>query len=109
MQHGYTPEGDAIDIEGWPVQFLPAFTPLIEEGLENAVDVMYGATPTRVFRAEYLAAIMLYTGRPKDHVRLVQFISEGAVTQDQLAELITRHGLGDKWDTFRRRFLDEEP
>lgn len=105
MQRGYQPEGEAVNIEGWPVQFLPAFNPLIEEALDNAAAVMYGATPTRVFTAEYLAAIMLYTGRSKEHARLIQFIEAGVVDQAKLERLIVEHGLAEKWESFKRRFL----
>ena len=28
---GYKGQGEAIDIEGWPVQFLPIFNPLLEK------------------------------------------------------------------------------
>lgn len=50
IERGYQPSGEAINIEGWPVQFLPAFNLLIEEALTNAVEVAYGATTTRIFK-----------------------------------------------------------
>ena len=106
MARGYQPEGEAINIEGWPVQFLPAFNRLIEEALTNAVEVAYGATTTRVFTAEYLAAIMLYTGRVKDHTRLLQLLTEGTVNHTALLDVIAQHGLEAKWESFKRRFLD---
>jgi hypothetical protein len=106
MARGYQPEGEAINIEGWPVQFLPAFNPLIEEALESAAEVVYETTPTRVFTAEYLAAIMLYTGRAKDHARLVQLLTEGTVNHTALHDIIVQHDLGTKWESFKRRFLD---
>lgn len=105
-ERGYQPEGEAINIEGWPVQFLPAFNLLIEEALENAVEVFYGETPTRVFTEAYLAAIMLYTGRAKDHARLIQLLTEDKVNRTALADLIARHGLEAKWENFKQRFLD---
>jgi len=106
MARGYQPEGEAINIEGWPVQFLPAFNPLIEEALANAAEVVYRTIPTRVFTAEYLAAIMLYTGRPKDHTRLIQLLAEGTINRGALTVLLRRHGLEAKWESFKRRFLD---
>src|SRR6266850_22818 len=30
---GYRGKGEAIDIEGWPVQFLPIFNPLLKEAV----------------------------------------------------------------------------
>lgn len=106
IERGYQPEGEAVNIEGWPVQFLPAFNLLTEEALVNAVEVTYGATTTRVFTAEYLAAIMLYTGRAKDHARLLQLLTEGVIDRSALLDLIVRHGLEAKWETFKRRFLN---
>src|SRR5207244_13191406 len=38
---GYSAIGDAIDIEGWPVQFLPVFNTLLEEALEDANEIDY--------------------------------------------------------------------
>jgi hypothetical protein len=79
---------------------------LTEDALTNAVEVVYGATTTRVFTAEYLAAIMLYTGRAKDYARLVQLLTEGLVNRTTVLDLIARYGLGTKWESFNRRFLD---
>jgi hypothetical protein len=44
----------AFEIEGWPVQFLPAFNPLLEEALAKSTDIQFKGTPTRVMRAEHL-------------------------------------------------------
>ena len=33
----FLPEGDAIQIEGWPVQFLPATQPLVAEAVREAL------------------------------------------------------------------------
>ena|ERR1700686_4736085 len=70
-------EGEAIVIAGWPVQFLPAATPLLEEALREAVERDVDGIKARVFTAEHLAAIALQTGRTKDKARLLQFIEEG--------------------------------
>jgi len=60
---GYIGQGEAVDIEGWPVQFLPIFNPLLEEAVEKANEVRFQRTKTRVMQAEHLVAIMLQTGR----------------------------------------------
>ena len=78
-QLGYTASGESIAIEGWPVQFLPICNQLTEEALKHAIEVQFGTTPTRVLSEEYLAAIMLETGRPKDHARLIQFFEFKAI------------------------------
>jgi hypothetical protein len=106
-QRGYAPQGECIVIEEWPVQFLPVHNSLTEEALAQAVEVEFGSTPTRVFSAEHLAAIMLDTGRPKDHARLIQFFEFNALDRAVLEDIVERHGLTAKWETFRRRFLGE--
>jgi hypothetical protein len=106
-QRGYAPQGECIVIEGWPVQFLPVYNALTEEALARAVEVEFGSTPTRVLSAEHLAAIMLETGRPKDHARLLQFFEFDALDRAALEDILARHGLTAKWESFRRRFLNE--
>jgi hypothetical protein len=44
---GYETEGEAVDIEGWPVQFLPTYNPLVTEAAERAVEITFKGTPTR--------------------------------------------------------------
>src|SRR5260221_1551159 len=66
---GYSAEGDAIQIEGWPVQFLPASQPLVAEAVREAVTREADGLTTRVMAAEHLMAIALQTGRAKDHAR----------------------------------------
>lgn len=107
--HGYRAEGEAINIEGWPVQFLPVFNPLTDEALTMAQDVQFGDTPTRVLTAEHLAAIMLQTGRPKDYARLAQFIESDILNQSRLQEILVRHNLGSKWVQYRQRFAGDMP
>ncbi len=107
-QRGYKPQGEAIVIGDWPVQFLPVFNELIEEALVNAVEIEFGSTMTRVLSAEYLAAIMLQTGRPKDFARLLQFLEFGVLDLGILADILARHALTEKWENFRRRFLSAQ-
>lgn len=100
---GYKGRGEAIEIEGWPVQFLPIFNPLLEEAVEQAKEVSFQRTKTRVMTAEHLVAIMLQTGRLKDHARIVQFLEHGAVDQRKLEKILARYGLIKKWETLNRK------
>ncbi|WP_337286475.1 hypothetical protein [Candidatus Methylomirabilis sp.] len=102
-------EGEYIVLAGWPVQFLPATSPLVEEALTEAVTVDVEDTPARVFTAEHLAAIALQTGRAKDYARLLQFIEAAAINAERFQDVVHRHGLLDRWQTFERRFLQESP
>jgi len=105
---GYEAQGEYINVEGWPVQFLPVYNSLSEEALSHAVEVNFGSTPTRVLSAEHLAAIMLETGRPKDYARLVQFIESDALDISKLHDILARNGLLTKWDSFHRKFIKEK-
>jgi len=97
---GYEAEGEAVDIEGWPVQFLPTYNPLVAEAVEQAVEIEFKSTPTRVLSAEHLLAVMLQTGRAKDYARAAKFLEEGVVDVERLTEILARHGLSDKWREF---------
>lgn len=101
---GYEAEGESVLIEGWPVQFLPAFNALTAEAVDQAVEIKFKRTPTRVMRAEHLAAIMLQTGRAKDHARLVQLLEQHALDMELLKDIISRHGLMEKWHEFSQQF-----
>jgi len=100
---GYKGRREAIDIEGWPVQFLPVFNPLLEEAVKKAKEVRFQRTKTRVMQAEHLVAIMLQTGRLKDHARIAQFMEHGVADQDRLADILARHGLIKRWETLNRQ------
>jgi hypothetical protein len=102
---GYQAEGEAIVIEGWPVQFLAADQPLINEAVRTAVSRESQGVTTRVMTAEHLMAIALQTGRAKDHARLVMFVEAGIAEMDRLREILARHSLLERWSKFEQRFL----
>lgn len=105
VARGGVVEGEYIVMGGWPVQFLPATSALVEEALAEAVTVDVEGTPARVFTAEHLAAIALQAGRAKDYARLLQFIEAAAINMERFQGLVQRYGLLDRWLTFERRFL----
>jgi hypothetical protein len=96
-RRGYAEQNDCVNIEGVPVQFLPAYNALVEEALAAAADTFYENTPTRVLRAEHLAAIMLQTGRDKDRQRFATFLAEAKVDYALLEEIVQRHQLETRW------------
>lgn len=102
---GYTVQGETIDIEGWPVQFLPVFNPLVEEALEQAKETEFEDTATRVMTSEHLVAIMLQTGRLKDYARIQQFLENKVVDNMRLTSILKRHDLERKWIAFERDYL----
>lgn len=104
VREGYESEGEAVNVEGWPVQFLPTYNPLVAEAVEQAVEIKFNRTPTRVLSAEHLVAVMLQTGRPQDYTRAAKFLEEGVVDVAQLDDILSRHGLTEKRREFADRF-----
>jgi len=104
---GGVAQGEYIVLSGWPVQFLPAGTPMLEEALQQSVERDVEGTAARVFTAEHLAAVALQTGRAKDKARLLQFIEAGALDAARFQAIVARHGLLDRWRRFERQFLKD--
>jgi hypothetical protein len=109
----YRKEG--LLIGGWPVQFLPVADDLDAEALTQAqeveitVNVSDGNVKTRVLRPEHLVAISLRVGRPKDAIRIIQFLDAGAINPGLLRDILTRHKLIDAWLAFCRRAGTADP
>ena len=94
--------GECIMIEGTPVQFLPTARGLLNEALENARDIDYDGVPTRVLGPEYLLAISIATGRPKDRARVPLFMSSGAIDERRLREILSRYNLSERWKSWTK-------
>ena len=103
-EKGYFPDGEAIRVGDWPVQFLPAFNPLTEEAMAQADVADLEGIPLRAVRAGYLAVIALSVGRAKDFTRILALQEAGAVEDEEVSKIADRHGLFKEWQTFRRRF-----
>ena len=101
-------EGEQVVIAGWPVQFLPTGTALLQEALATAVERNVEGTPARVFSGEHVTAIALETGRAKDKARVLQFLEAGVLDRERLREILRRHGLTGDWQRFERQFLEEK-
>jgi len=98
---GYTEEGECIDVEGVPVQFLPVYNALLEEALAEARETIYETTPTRVLRAEHLLAIALQTGREKDRHRVRLLLEQAAIDMRYLSGVLSRHDLESRWNQWK--------
>jgi len=105
---GYRPSKEGVLIEDWLVQFIPTFEPMQEEAIVKSRRVTYGETETNIFTAEYLAAELLRSGRRKDHARVIALIEGKRVDMKVLRDIISRHGLSDKWKKFAKQFDLEE-
>ena len=104
-ERGYlVTEGDHIQIHGVSVQFLPTGTPLTEEALVKAECSCIGGTSAKFLGAEYLMAIMLEVGRPKDFLRLLSMLDEAEYDHLKFHEdLVSRFDLRAKWNRLVER------
>lgn len=105
-KRGYEPEGEAILVGNWPVQFIPVFSPLTEEAVQKAETGEISDAAVRVVSAIHLAVIALGVGRPKDYLRILALIEAGAVHEKEIERLSALHNLADRWLLFKKRFLD---
>jgi len=103
-EHGYLPEGEAIRVGAWPVQFIPVFSPLTAEAVAQADTADFEGVPLRVVRPDHLAVIALSVGRPKDLTRVLALLESGSVSREQIARLADKHGLSESWRSFDSRF-----
>ncbi len=99
---GCKTEKEHILIQGVPVQFLPVYDELIEEAVDNAAQLEYRGITVNVIKQEYLIAIMVQTFRPKDKERIIKFLNEGHFDETSLVRVLEKHGLKERFDTFRR-------
>jgi hypothetical protein len=97
---GYSDEKECIIVEGVPVQFLPAYSTLVEEALGQSIEVPYEDLTTRVFSAEHLAAIAVQTGRGKDRARVQMFLDAGVLDKPRLMDILARFGLEGRWKSW---------
>jgi hypothetical protein len=99
---------DKVVVADWPVQFLPATKPLEMKAIEHAIDqpLADGVTAC-VPPPEYLMAIAIDLGRPKDLIRLQQFHEEQVYDPEKLQSLLKDHGLIQKWERCLALFNDK--
>jgi hypothetical protein len=82
---------------------------LVEEALGDTQEVDVEGEPASIFSAEHLAAIALQTGRAKDKARLAQFAEAGVLDADRLADILSRHGLTEKWRRLEPLLREDTP
>lgn len=93
---GYAEQAEALIIEGFPVQFIPAYNDLVREAVADAATLTYRGSKANVVKAEYLVAVALQTGRAKDRERVIRLLDGGAVDRTVLAGVLEKHALVDK-------------
>jgi len=68
--------------------------------VEIQINEAEGSVWTRILRAEHLVAICLRVGRPKDLIRITQFLEGDALDLPVLCEILWRHNLRQAWKAF---------
>ncbi len=96
-KEGHYIDGPYVIINDVPVQFLPAYNPLIEEAVTTAQQVDYEGIVTRIPCVEYLLAIMLQTGRPKDMARFAMVREQASINNTRLLNILRQHSLEEKY------------
>lgn len=99
VQHSIALDGEHAMIAGVPVQFLPAWHPLLVEGVREAASVPYdrrdaGSVTLRVLRPAYLVAswqIDRSAGTFRRRERAARLIESGTVTRAEVEALIEKH------------------
>jgi len=104
---GYAADGEAIRVAAWPTQFVPVFSDLTREAVEQAETADFEGVPLRVVRADHLAVIALSVGRATDLARILALLESGSVERRAIASLADRHGLTAAWQRFAARFLND--
>ncbi|OHB76131.1 MAG: hypothetical protein A2Z34_07660 [Planctomycetes bacterium RBG_16_59_8] len=84
---------EAIVLEGVPVQFIPVHDALTLEAYRAASLKKYDGVPVRVFRPEYLMAIMLKLGRPKDKQRFSVMFETARFDKVKFGKILKKFGL----------------
>jgi len=99
---GYGTQTEAIIVEGFPVQFIPAYNDLVREAVADAATLKYRDVEAKVVKAEYLAAIALQTGRSKDWERVIGLLEGAAFDRVVLDGILDKYGLAEKLKKLER-------
>jgi hypothetical protein len=106
-EHGFDIQPESILIEGFPVQFIPAYNDIVREAVEKAATLKYHEVEARVVTAEYLAAIALETGRAKDRERVIRLLEEAEIDRAVLRKILKAFGLSEKFKKLEKRINEE--
>lgn len=98
LARGFCAEAEAIVVGGVPVQFIPAYNPLVTEALDQALARSFDGVPVRVLTLEHLMAIMVQTNRPKDRQRLAMLTGHVAIDDSRLRDILSRHKILAAWN-----------
>jgi len=104
---GYESRAEALMIEGFPVQFIPAYNDLVREAVEKAATLKYREAEAKVVKAEYLAAIALQTGRAKDRERVARLLDEAVIDRVVFDGILAAFDLIGRFERFEKQNHEE--
>lgn len=94
---GYEAQGECINIEGVPVQFLVPDDALTQEAIHTAIPVNCEGVPTRVFQYEYALAVKAQANRTKDWGHIGTALESKVPDISKLEGILQRYGLLERW------------
>jgi hypothetical protein len=98
-----------VVVGGWPIRFLPAAKPIEMEAIDHAEEQpLADGVNAFVPPPEYLMAIAIDLGRPKDLIRLQQFHEGRVYDPEKLESLLKERGLLPKWQRCLALFKGEQ-
>jgi hypothetical protein len=99
-ERGHKSDGEHMVIHGFPVQFL-ATDDLTGDAIDNADTKEIDGEKTKVFSKEYLAAIMVKVGRPKDKIRLALLLELEDFDNHKFEAILTKFDLISAWSKLK--------
>jgi hypothetical protein len=105
----YKTKAEHIEIEGIPVQFMPAYNELIEEAIKYSKETEFEGVKTYVISPEYLVSIMIQTNRPIDRERATRFFETyKELDIVKIEEICKNFKFSDKYNHFIRKYKNEK-
>jgi len=94
---GFEPHAEFIRMHGWAVQFLEGAKPLWKDAVRQARTLRFEREVVRVIDPEFLAAMMVETGRSKDWIRLADFFESNVLDRERFETILRRYDLWETW------------
>jgi hypothetical protein len=106
---GFEFDSEFINIYGWLVQFVESsHNELWVEAIKNADIFETSGIKFSVIGKEYLTAMWILAGRPKDYKKIEMFVEAEFLDFDKLTAILISYKLLDKWEKESWRFISNE-
>jgi hypothetical protein len=92
-ERGLTVQDEHVMIEGVPVQFLPAYSALLEQAVADARVHDYDGVAVRVLGPEHLVVLALDAGGARRRERAWQLLESAEIDRARLQSLLDEHGI----------------